>query len=126
MVAGAMNVAGPLAAQSSAVVHFDAGKSSATVEGSVTGNDHNDYVLGAKAGQTLKVTLAIKGVGYFNILRPEGEAGAALFVGSMDEKGTEATVKLPEDGDFIVRIYLMGNDKDSGPTVPYTLSMSIE
>jgi hypothetical protein len=112
-----------LAAQSREEVHFTAGNDNAAVEASVTGQEYKDYVLGASAGQTMGVSLITDGTAYFNILAPEGEAVPAIYVGSMD--GNDASVELPEDGDYTIRVYLMGNDKDSGATVPFTLSMTI-
>jgi hypothetical protein len=111
-----------LHAQSVERVHFAAGNDNAAVEGKVTGHDYRDYVLGAKAGQKMSVSLITEGTAYFNIL-PPGSDGVSIYTGSMD--GNDATVTLPESGDYTIRVYLMGNDKDSGQTVPYTLSMTI-
>ena len=53
-----------------------------------------------------------------------GGYGEAIFIGSRD--GNDAIgLKLPKDGDYTIRVYLMGNDKDSGQTVHYQLSMTI-
>ena len=89
---------------------------------SVKGNEYRDYILGAKAGQTMGVSLITKGSAYFNIL-PPGSNDVSIFTGSMD--GQDASVKLPADGNYTIRVYLMGNDKDAGKTVPFTLSMTI-
>ena len=103
-------------------IHFARGNDNAAVEGSVTGSHHRDYVLGARAGQTMSVSLITKGSAYFNIL-PPGSHDVAIYNGSVD--GENASVRLPSDGDYTIRVYLMGNDKDSGRTVPYTLSVTI-
>ena len=103
-------------------VEFAKGNDNAALDGKVTGNDYADYVLGAKAGQTMSVSLITQGTAYVNIL-PPGSDGEAIYIGSMD--GSDATIKLPKDGDYTVRVYLMGNDKDSGKTVAYTLSFTI-
>lgn len=103
-------------------VHFAAGNDNAAIESSVKGNDYRDYILGAKAGQTMGVSLITKGNAYFNIL-PPGSNDVAIFIGSRD--GMDASVKLPSNGDYTIRVYLMGNDKDAGKTVPFTLSMTI-
>lgn len=47
----------------------------------------------------------------------------ALFIGSRD--GESASLRLPSNGDYTIRVYLMGDDEDSGRTVPYTLSVTI-
>jgi len=115
-------MSGIVLAQSSKRVKFAAGNDNAAVESSVTGNDYKDYVLGAAAGQTMGVSLITDGTAYFNIL-PPGSDGEAIYIGSMD--GNDASVELPAAGDYTIRVYLMGNDRDSGATVPFTLSMTI-
>ena len=118
----------PSVAQTTIPVEFAAGAVSATVNGSVIGQDYADYVLGASAGQTMTVDLTVTGtngdgVVYFNIL-PPGSDGEAIYNGSMD--GRSASVELPQDGDYIVRVYLMGNDADTGKTVGFTIQVSID
>jgi hypothetical protein len=109
-------------AQHAEHVHFAAGNDNAAVESAVKGNAYRDYILGAKAGQTMGVSLITKGSAYFNIL-PPGSTGEAIYNGSID--GADASIKLPSDGNYTIRVYLMGNDKDAGKTVPFTLSMTI-
>ncbi len=113
----------PAATQAGERIRFARGNDNAAVEGSVTGRDHRDYVIGARAGQTMSVSLITKGsAAYFNIL-PPGSQDVALFIGSRD--GENASLRLPSNGDYTIRVYLMGGDKDSGRTVPYTLSVTI-
>jgi hypothetical protein len=112
----------PAATQASERIQFARGNDNAAVEGSVTGSHHRDYVLGARAGQTMSVSLITKGSAYFNIL-PPGSQDVALFIGSRD--GENASLRLPSNGDCTIRVYLMGDAKDSGRTVPYTLSVAI-
>ncbi len=115
--------AGGALAQSQERVNFTSGNDNAAVEGSVTGNGYVDYVLGAAEGQQMAVSLITDGTAYFNIL-PPGSTGEAIYIGSTS--GNDATgVVLPADGDYTIRVYLMGNDKDTGQTVPFTLSMTI-
>ena len=63
------------------------------------------------------------GSAYFNIL-PPGSDNVAIFNSSSSENNY-GDVRLPEDGDYRIRVYLMGNDQDTGKTVSYTLSMTI-
>lgn len=70
----------------------------------------------------MSVSLITKGSAYFNIL-PPGSQDVAIYNGSMD--GASARIRLPSNGDYTVRVYLMGDDKDSGRTVDYTLSVTI-
>jgi hypothetical protein len=121
---GLMLLAGGQAlAQSSERVRFEAGNDNAAVESQVTGDEYRDYVLGAKAGQSMGVSLITEGSAYFNIL-PPGSAGEAIYNSSVD--GNDATgIVLPADGDYTVRVYLMGADEDENRTVPFTLSITI-
>ena len=112
-----------------AVVRFPAGTSETSLNGSVTGHGYFDYVLGARAGQTLHASIKVTrtdgdGTIYFNVL-PPGSDGTAIFNGSMSSDGTGKVV-LPSSGDYIVRVYLMGNDEDAGKTVSYRLDVSVK
>jgi hypothetical protein len=79
----------------------------------ITGDEYIDYLLGARAGQEMAVSL-IPGESngdaniYFNIL-PPGSTGEAIYIGSID--GLDVTgVALPETGDYTIRVYQLGND----------------
>jgi hypothetical protein len=116
-------LAGPVLAQSQERVRFEAGNDNAAAEGQVTGDGYRDYLLGAKAGQVMGVSLITEGSAYFNIL-PPGSAGEAIYNSSID--GNDATnIVLPADGDYTIRVYLMGADADENRSVPFTLSMTI-
>jgi hypothetical protein len=112
-----------LLAQSTARVQFAAGNDNAAVQSTVTGGEYRDYLLGARAGQTMSVSLITDGSAYFNIL-PPGSTGEAIYNGSID--GNDATgIRLPATGDYTIRVYLMGADDSERRTVPFTLSMGI-
>lgn len=124
MLAGAA----PVAAQMTADVQFQPGNFGATVSGTITGDEYFDYRLGAKGGQEMFADLTVSGTNgngtiYFNIL-PPGSDGEAIFIGSVE--GTTARTRLPSDGTYTIRVYLMGNDLDSGATVGYTVDLSIQ
>lgn len=112
----------PGAALAGERIQFARGNDNAAVDGAVTGRDYRDYVLGARAGQTMSVSLSTQGTAYFNIL-PPGSRDVAIYNGSIN--GENASVQLPANGDYSIRVYLMGDDKDSGRTVPFTLSVTI-
>lgn len=117
----------PPASSSAAKVEFAPGTSGTTLEGAIVGNDIFDYSLRANKGQTMFVDLRVDGTNgngtiYFNIL-PPGSRGRANYVGSME--GNSATVRLPQSGEYVIRLYLMGNDRDTGKTVGYDLDVSI-
>ena len=121
--------AGPAVSQQVEEVEFAPGNYGTMVSGSVTGDAFVDYTLGAKAGQQMFAELTVAktdgdGVAYFNIM-PPGAEWEALYVGSMDDDNSE-TVALPLDGVYTIRVYLMGNDADTGKTVDFNLDLSIQ
>lgn len=112
----------PVSAQLQSEVKFEKGNDNAAVEGVITGREYRDYVLGARSGQTISVSLITDGTAYFNIL-PPGSDGVAIYNGSMD--GENASIQLPANGDYTIRVYLMGDARDSGKTVPFMVSVAI-
>ncbi|WP_424930985.1 hypothetical protein [Amaricoccus macauensis] len=123
----ALALATPLSAQMSEDVHFSTGNYGTTVEGSVTGNEYRDYRVGAEKGQEMLVELTVtesdgNGTVYFNIL-PPGSAGEAIHIGSMD--GNAITQTLPKSGTYTIRVYQMGNDKDTGKASAFRIALSI-
>lgn len=104
-------------------VHFAKGHSSATIKGSITGYEIIDYTLGARAGQTMSVSLKTKHrANYFNVL-PPGSTDQALFTGSTS--GNDWTGTLPTDGSYTVRVYLMRSAARRNETAHYTLDVGI-
>ncbi|PWR01671.1 hypothetical protein DKT77_16235 [Meridianimarinicoccus roseus] len=125
----ALSLPGPAPAQERAAIRFATGANSATVADALNGRDYRDYVLVARQGQTLSFTLeATGGDGhgsvYANVL-PPGSDGVAILVGSSLPDGNGSVV-LPESGDYVLRVYLMGNDRDAAKTVEYVLEPRIE
>lgn len=119
--------AAPTAAQEQSRVQFEAGRTGATISGTVTGHDYVDYLLGASEGQTLEASITVDGTNgdgtiYFNVM-PPGATYEAIFLGQ--NEGREATIVLPESGDYTLRVYLMGNDRDAGKTVGFLLPVTI-
>jgi len=116
-------------AQMSAEVKFKPGDFGTMLSGTISGNEYFDYRLGANGGQELFVELTVEGTtgdgsAFFNIL-PPGSTGEAIYIGSNDEDNS-TTVELPASGEYIIRIYLMGNDRDTGKTVGYNVDVSIQ
>jgi hypothetical protein len=104
-------------------VQFAKGRSSATVQGNVVGDQVSDYRLRARAGQTLKVKLKASNTStYYNVL-PPGSTGEAIYNGSTE--GSSSSTALPADGEYTVRVYQMGQAKSSGQRSVYTLDVSI-
>ncbi|MES2475490.1 MAG: hypothetical protein V4640_06900 [Verrucomicrobiota bacterium] len=122
----ALSSVAPLIAQDipSKRIEFEKGSSSATLKAKLTGHKNFDYRLAAKAGQTLSVTLEAGTPSLcFNILPPND--GEPLRVGSTSDTSS-FTGKLHADGDYTIRLYLMGNANAINLTVPYTLKTSID
>ncbi len=116
-------LASQVSAQARTTVKFDKGNDNTAVKGSVAGKQYHDYVLGAKAGQSMGVSLITDGSAYFNIL-PPGSNDVAIYNSSIN--GNDATnVRLPESGDYTIRVYLMGQAEEENTPVPYMLSMTI-
>lgn len=103
-------------------VQFARGASSATLYGNLHGYDTVDYVLGARAGQTLSVRLQpTNASAYFNVTK-QG-ADEALFIGSTS--GDQFTGRLPSNGDYVVRVYLMRNAARRDEHANYTLTIGV-
>ncbi|GHD66019.1 hypothetical protein [Jeongeupia chitinilytica] len=108
------------AADTTQTVRFARGASSTRFQHKLAGREVRDYVLGARAGQTLVVDLKPGSV-YFNVL-PTG-TDTALYNGSIN--GSHASIPLPHDGNYTVRVYQMGAAASSGKTSAYTLQLAI-
>jgi hypothetical protein len=104
-------------------VHFAKGASSATIEGRIQGDMTIDYVLGARKGQSMNVSMATdNGANYFNIIAP-GKENEAMFVGS--SAGNQFEGRLPASGDYKVRVYLMRSAARRDEIANYRLEMII-
>ena len=123
-VAMGIGLAGIAGAQSASVeVKFPAGSSGTVLsDQTVTGAGIADYTLGAGAGQTMYVSLVANPTVYFNIL-PPGSTGEAIYNGSLN--GTNAQITLPVSGSYVIRVYQMGDGRDSGQTSSFNLSITI-
>ena len=115
-------------AQTVSDVKFAPGNFGTMVSGTIIGDEYIDYRLGAKAGQEMFVELTVtdsngNGIVYFNVL-PPGSDGEAIYIGSVN--GNTTTVDLPEDGTYSIRVYQMGNDRDTGKTSGFNIDLSIQ
>jgi hypothetical protein len=105
-------------------VQFKKGASSTVVEASIKGYETVDYVLGARAGQHMNVSLATKhGATYFNILAPS-ENEVAMFNGSVSQNQYEGT--LPASGDYKIRVYMMRSAARRNEVAHYRLEMIVD
>ena len=104
-------------------VRFKPGETSAVIESSITGYETVDYLLDARAGQYMNVSMATKnGANYFNILAP-GENEVAFFNGSIAQNQYEGV--LPKTGDYKIRVYLMRSAARRKEKASYRLEMIV-
>ena len=127
-LATALCLAAPALAQDRIPVQFAPGNFGTMVSGTIIGDEYVDYMLGARAGQEMFVELSVidsngSGTIYFNIL-PPGSTGEAIYIGA--NEGNSTTVALPANGDYAIRVYHMGNDRDTGKTTGFTIDLSIQ
>lgn len=103
-------------------VRFAPGDSGITLRDSLQGYETVDYVLSAREGQTMRVSLQTSNrFAFFNVLPPGG--GEALFNASIDGNAFDAV--LEESGDHVVRVYLMRNAARRGEVARFRLDISI-
>jgi hypothetical protein len=103
-------------------VHFKKGASQATIQGHIKGRETTDYVLRARAGQTMTVNLKTNNPSaYFNVLPPGSEE--AIFTGQV--AGEHFQGKLPQDGDYRVRVYLVRAAGRRHESAKYTLTVKV-
>jgi hypothetical protein len=103
-------------------VQFARGASSSTIRGVIRGYQTVDYILGARQGQTLTVALRTSNrSAYFNVLPVRGDE--AIFNGSI--RGPRYTGRLPQTGDYRIRVYLMRNAARRGEQASFSLDVGI-
>ena len=103
-------------------VHFKKGASQATIQGHIKGRETIDYVLRARAGQTMTVNLKTNNPSaYFNVLPPASEE--AIFTGQVAGEHFQGT--LPQDGDYRVRVYLVRAAGRRHESAKYTLTVKV-
>jgi hypothetical protein len=103
-------------------VHFKAGETGATIEGTLEGDETVDYVLNAQQGQSMVVSLEASNTSaYFNVTPPGSET--AIFVGSTSGNRYEGS--LSASGDYSVRLYLMRSAARRGERATYTIRFHV-
>lgn len=103
-------------------IQFARGATSAIIRGTIRGYDTVDYVVGARAGQAMSVSLQTSSTSvYFNILPPRSEE--AIFNGSI--KGANFGGRLKDSGDYRVRVYLMRSAARRGERATFSLTVGV-
>ncbi len=106
-------------------VHFAPGATGVVIAGSIEGRDSVDYLLGAKAGQTLTVSMQTDNAqNYFNIIPPDAK-DEAIYVGATGAEPNNYSGTLDLDGDWAIRVYLYRAAARRGETADYRLDISI-
>ncbi len=111
-------------AQSKVNVRFQKGKTIGYYNGSIRGAGYKDYTLRAKGGQTLRVVFTRKSGApvYFNVLRSGSEVAI-----SEDARQTQSfRGELPEDGVYVVRVYMEKADRLRNRLATFRIGFSIE
>ncbi|HYI97664.1 MAG TPA: hypothetical protein VEX68_29260 [Bryobacteraceae bacterium] len=107
---------------SNSPVQFDSGASSKVISGSIKGYETVNYVLKARAGQTMTVKLAAKNAStYFTVIEPG--ADSALHHGTMSGNTFQGTLKT--SGDYRVKVFMMRNAARRTEVSAYTLTLSV-
>ncbi|GLK42815.1 hypothetical protein [Novosphingobium sp. NRRL B-2648] len=124
--AAAIAVSVPAVAQApvrSERVQFARGASSTLLRGTIKGYQTIDYLLSARAGQTMTASLSSSNrSAYFNVL-PPGSRDVAIFTGSTS--GNRFVGRLPSNGDYRLRVYLMRGAARRGERADFGLSVAV-
>ena len=103
-------------------IQFQPGTTGTTIQGQLQGDNDIDYILQAKAGQSITVILNSDNLqNYLNVI-PTGE-DTAIFVGSSSGNRFEGV--LPKEGDYTIGVDLMRPAAGRGETSNYTLDVQI-
>jgi hypothetical protein len=120
--AASLALAMPAAAQQVVPVTFAKGKSSATVTGSIKGDQDRTYTVDARAGQTMTVTLKrTKGSPEMNIYAPGNDT--AISLGATDPYNVKTV--LPANGRYRIQVFQMRASARRGETASYALTIAI-
>ena len=109
-------------AQQQVPVSFAKGRSATTLVGMLKGDQDRSYLVSARAGQRLVVTLkAIRGSAEMNVYAPGNDT--AISLGSANPQ--RFTTILPTTGRYRVQVYQMRALARRGATASYTLSIAV-
>ncbi|MGB4772716.1 MAG: hypothetical protein WBP58_14720 [Chitinophagaceae bacterium] len=104
-------------------VSFGAGKSSTTISSSIKGEKTIDFLVTAKAGQLMSISLnGSNSANYFNVLEP-GSNDVAIYNSS--EGANKFSETLNVDGTYKIRVYLIRSAARRNETSKFTLTVSV-
>ncbi|WP_296900736.1 hypothetical protein [Thiohalocapsa sp.] len=106
-------------------VHFAPGGTGAVIAGSITGRETVDYLVSARAGQTLSVAMQSDNTAaYFNVIPPDAE-NVAVYAGHSGPELNRYEGTLDLDGDWKLRVYLYRAAARRGERADYRLDVSL-
>ncbi len=126
VIACALVMGVPTLVASQAIIPFGfaPGTTSASLRGIIQGHEYVDYILYGEGNQQLSVTLsAAEGEVYF-LLLPSGDNDTVIAAG--DSSTATQSIPLPATGDYTLRVHQVGDDRDMGTTVEYSLYLSVQ
>ncbi len=100
-------------------IHFPAGGTGTSISGEVSNSAVDTYLLEARAGQSMQVSLASPtGAAYLNVITPDGSPLARAQAGAQGFSGN-----LPINGDYQLQVMTLGSSPTS--VTSYTLTVSV-
>jgi hypothetical protein len=107
-------------------VRFPAGASGVTLAGRIAGRDSIVYMLSARAGQVLRVTLETRSTSlHFNVYVPgKGPGDEALYIS--DQGGNSYSGPLPADGSYSVSVFLNRAAARRGEAADFQMRFDID
>ena len=106
-------------------VSFRSGTSSAVISRTIRGWQTIDFLVNARAGQRLAVSMTSNNsAAYFNIL-PPGGGDAALYVGENSDPANSYSATLQQSGDHRIRVYLYRAAARRGERANVRISLSV-
>jgi hypothetical protein len=111
-------------AQTKVDVRFKPGSTMGFYNGSIRGERYIDYQVRAKGGQTLRVQLTPRSGAptYFNVIRP----GSDVAIADDAREVTSWKGVLPEDGIYVVRVYMAKADRLARRAANFKIGFSAE
>ncbi|MCB1377302.1 MAG: hypothetical protein KDK89_02860 [Alphaproteobacteria bacterium] len=107
-------------------VKFEKGSTGATIRGKIKGRDGMLYMIGAKAGQFMTVSLDTKSTStYFNVFAPGDKPGESTALFASDRDGDSFNGELPASGDYTIQVYLYRNAARNNESANFHLNVEI-
>lgn len=107
-------------------VHFAKGQTATTLKGSFKGYDTVEYLLTAKAGQTLSLKVSGSSNANLNVFPPTDYVLPDPQQLALPLEGTDTrSARLPADGLYRIQVYQPRASARRGATVKYSLKIEV-